>query len=269
MLRCQPPFWCIPPALASSWPPAPAPTAETFQCFSGLVFTLQQIAPLSLSVSLQWTVVGSAQSHPRMLVLFWRTMKGEVAKASELFGRKRGVHEHDCFWKFKSLHCPDSSRPGHLCLSVPGWASGGEAGERLQSSGCQDPPTQRWEEPMWTPWSHCICPSDELVLLIYSISPCKSSAERLTSNEKQFLFQDHSQAFILTRIFQFLIGQRHFCRLLTETWQAKCFIWVWLFKNLYIKINRIYNLPSAAEQTDTTITQTATLCQTSDQEFKS
>lgn len=42
MLRRQPPFWCIPPALASGSPRTPAPTAETFQCFSGPVFTLQQ-----------------------------------------------------------------------------------------------------------------------------------------------------------------------------------------------------------------------------------
>lgn len=58
MLRCQPRFWCIPPALASGWPRTPAPTAETFQCFSGAVFTLQQTALLSLSASSQPTVVG-------------------------------------------------------------------------------------------------------------------------------------------------------------------------------------------------------------------
>ncbi len=71
-LRCQPQFWCIPPALASSWPCSPAPTAETFQCFSGAVFTLQQIALLSLSASSQDSGEPLVQSHPNMLELFWR-----------------------------------------------------------------------------------------------------------------------------------------------------------------------------------------------------
>lgn len=66
MLRCQSPFWCIPPALASSWPRTPAPTTETFQGFSGSVFTLQQIALLSFSVSAQWTE--ATFSHPNILV---------------------------------------------------------------------------------------------------------------------------------------------------------------------------------------------------------
>lgn len=65
MPRCQSPFWCIPPALASSWPRTPAPTTETFQGFSGSVFTLQQIALFSLSESARWTEV--TFSHPDIL----------------------------------------------------------------------------------------------------------------------------------------------------------------------------------------------------------
>lgn len=69
MLRCQPGFWCIPPALAFSWPRTPAPTAETFQCFSGVVFTLQQIGLLSSSVSAQWTVVDCPESSQYLCVV--------------------------------------------------------------------------------------------------------------------------------------------------------------------------------------------------------
>lgn len=75
MLRRQSPFWCIPPALASSWPRAPAPTTETFQGFSGSVFTLQHIALSLLSVSARWTKV--TFSHPNILLR-------ELATASKI-----------------------------------------------------------------------------------------------------------------------------------------------------------------------------------------
>lgn len=82
MPRCQSPFWCIPPALASSWPRTPAPTTETFQGLSGSVFTLQQIALFSLSVSARWTEV--TFSHPSIL-------HRELAKASKVPAVERCV----------------------------------------------------------------------------------------------------------------------------------------------------------------------------------
>lgn len=50
---------------------------------------------------------------------------------------------------------------------------------------------------MWTPWSHCVCPLNEFVLLIYTLSPCKILNERPTSNEKEFLFQEDGRVFML------------------------------------------------------------------------
>lgn len=58
MLRCQPWFWCIPPALASGWPRTPAPTAETFQCFSGMCLHCSRLpcSPSLFHHSRQWWV---------------------------------------------------------------------------------------------------------------------------------------------------------------------------------------------------------------------
>lgn len=69
---------------------------------------------------------------------------------------------------------------GHLCLS--GSKRGG-----LQAAPVTQLPRSShstlWEL-MWTPWSHCFCFFNELVLLIYSVSPCQILTERFTSNQK-------------------------------------------------------------------------------------
>lgn len=60
ILRCQPWFWCIPPALASSWPRSPAPTAETFQClFWCCVYTATDCPSSS------YPLHHSGQTHPQ------------------------------------------------------------------------------------------------------------------------------------------------------------------------------------------------------------
>lgn len=124
MLRCQSPFWCIPPALASSWPRTPAPTTETFQGFSGSVFTLQQIALFSLSVSAWWTEV--TFSHPNILL-------GELQRPQTSQWRSSGWTTGNKILKLFKIYRTN-------------WVSVCE--QRPRSLRSLHPPTQRW-------WSSC------------------------------------------------------------------------------------------------------------------
>lgn len=63
------------------------------------------------------------------------------------------------------------------------------------------------------------------MLLIYTLSPCKILSERLTSNEKEFLFQEDGRVFMLdvTQIFPFFYEAASLTEfsLLIETWLVK------------------------------------------------
>lgn len=110
MLRCQSPCWCIPPALASSWPRTPAPTAETFQCFSGgCVYTTTECPDLPLCVSTLDRGGFSTESSQTARVI----LKKRETRAGKGFRESCEEILSSGEWmtlEIKSLHHPRSSR---------------------------------------------------------------------------------------------------------------------------------------------------------------
>lgn len=168
MLRCQPPFWCIPPALASDWPRAPAPTAETFQCFFWrCVYTTTDCAALPLCV----------QHHNGLLNQSYPLTDDLNRNLAQILGCP---HEEVLLKTFASNtrpKIPPETLTWGFCLRA--WRRKGQRAAPVTRMPGSSHSTLR--ELMWTPWSHCICLFSELVLLICTVCPHQILTGRFTS----------------------------------------------------------------------------------------